>query len=92
MSLIKRCPHFKGVRTSFGDCKCVVINPRRACAVRVMVVILCVCLSVYLSPFILALQALNWVMSDTNGSSATSVQENDAIWDKETGIFEDHVV
>ena len=51
-----------------------------------------VCVSVCLSPFILALQALNWVMSDTNGSSATSAQENDAVWDQETGIFEYHVV
>ena len=35
-----------------------VINPRRACAVRVIVLGLCVCLSVRLSAAILALQAI----------------------------------
>ena len=53
-----------------------VINPRRACAARVTVVVLCVCvcvcLCVCLSPLILALQAPNRLMSDNNGSSATS--------------------
>ena len=42
------------------------INPRRACAARVTVVVLCVCLFVCLSATILALQATRRVMSDTN--------------------------
>ena len=46
------------------------INPRRACAARVTVVVLCVCL-VCLSPTILALQATRRLMSDTNRFSAT---------------------
>ena len=49
----------------------VVINPRRACAARVIVVVLCVCLSVCLSTTILGLQATKWLMSDTNIFSAT---------------------
>ena len=44
-----------------------VINPRRACAARVTVVGLCVCLSTT----ILALQAAKRRMSDTNSFSAT---------------------
>ena len=51
------------------------INPRRACAARVTVVGLCVCLfvclSVCLSTTILALQATRRLMSDTNSFSAT---------------------
>ena len=43
------------------------INPRRACAARVTVVVLCVCLSTT----ILALQATRRLMSDTNSFSAT---------------------
>ena len=45
----------------------VIINPRRACAARVTVVVLCVCLSTT----ILALQATRWLMSDTISFSAT---------------------
>ena len=49
-----------------------VINPRRACAARVTVVGLCVCLFVCcLSTTILALQATRRLMSDTNSFSAT---------------------
>ena len=44
----------------------IIINPRRACAARVTVVVLCVCLSAT----ILALQATRRVMSDTNSFSA----------------------
>ena len=75
-----------------------VVNPQHACAARVTVVILCVCLSVRLSRLILALQASDWLMSNTNGSSATSAQKlmwqfrlKDAIQDRKTGIVEDHV-
>ena len=45
----------------------IVINPRRACAARVTVVGLCVCVSTT----ILALQATRRLMSDTNSFSAT---------------------
>ena len=48
-----------------------VINPRRACAARVTVVVLCVCPSVCLSATILGLQATRRLMSDTNSFSAT---------------------
>ena len=52
-----------------------IINPRRACAARVTVVGLCVCLFVCLfvclSTTILALQATRRLMSDTNSYSAT---------------------
>ena len=48
-----------------------VINPRRACAARVTVVVLCVCLFVCLSTTILALRATRRLMSDTNRFSAT---------------------
>ena len=47
------------------------INPRCAYAARVMVLGLCVCLS----PLILALQAPNRLMSNTNGSSAISARK-----------------
>ena len=52
---------------------CSFINPRRACAARVTVVVLCVRLSVCLpvSATILALQATRRLMSDTNSFSAT---------------------
>ena len=59
----------------------VFINPRRACAARVTVLGLCVCLSVCvcvcvcLSPLVLSLQAPNRLMSNTNGSSATSARK-----------------
>ena len=46
-----------------------VVNPRRACAARVTVVGLSVCLSTT----ILALQATRRLMSDTNSFSATRV-------------------
>ena len=46
-----------------------VVNPLRACAARVTVVVLCVCLSVCLSATILALQATRRLMSDTNSFS-----------------------
>ena len=53
----------------------VLVNPRRACAARVTVLGLCVCLfvclSVCLSTTILALQATRRLMSDTNSFSAT---------------------
>jgi len=53
------------------------INPQRACAARVTVLGLCVfvCLSVCLSPPILALQGPSRLISDTNGSSATRAQK-----------------
>ena len=44
-----------------------IINPRRACAARVRVVVLCVCLSTT----ILAPRATRRLMSDTNRFSAT---------------------
>ena len=61
----------------------VLINPRRACAARVTVVVLCVCpsvcpsvrLSVCLSTTILGLQATRRLMSDTNIFSATRVRK-----------------
>ena len=52
----------------------VIINPRCACAARVTVVVLCVCLSVCLSTTILGLQATRRLMSDTNIFSATRVR------------------
>ena len=60
---------------------CSIVNPRCACAARVTVLALCVCVSVCvcvcvcLSPLILALQAPNRLMSDTNGSSTTSAKK-----------------
>ena len=58
---------------------CAVINPRRACAARVTVVVLCVCpsvcLSVCLSTTILGLQATRRLMSDTNIFSATRARK-----------------
>ena len=48
-----------------------VINPWHACAARVTVVGLSVCLSVCLSTTILALQSTRRLMSDTNNFSAT---------------------
>ena len=48
------------------------VNPRRACAARVTVLGLSVCLSVSVSTTILALQATKGHQSDTNSSSATS--------------------
>ena len=47
------------------------INPRRACAARVTVVVLCVCVSVCVSTTILAPLATRRLMSDTNRFSAT---------------------
>ena len=49
----------------------IIINPRRACAARVTVVVLCVSLFVCLSTTILVLQATRRLMSDTNSFSAT---------------------
>ena len=46
-----------------------IVNPRQACAARVTVLGLCV------SSLVLALQAPNRLMSDTNGSSATSARK-----------------
>ena len=54
-----------------GFCTLVLINPRRACAEKVTVVVLCVCLFVCLSAIILGLQATRRLMSDTNIFSAT---------------------
>ena len=51
------------------------VNHRHTYTARVTVVVLCVCVSVCLSLLILALQAPNWVMNDTNGSSATSAKK-----------------
>ena len=48
-----------------------VINPRRACAARVTVVVLCVCVSTT----ILALQATRRLMSDTNSFIATRARK-----------------
>ena len=56
----------------------IVINPRRACAVRVTVVVLCVCLSVCLSTTILTLQATRRLMNDTNSFSAIRARKR--IW------------
>ena len=54
---------------------CLVVNPRRACAARVTVVVLSFCLSVCLSvcllPRFLPLRATRPPISDTNGFSAT---------------------
>ena len=47
-----------------------VINPRRACAARVTVVVLSFCLSVCLLPRLLPLRATRRPISDTNGFSA----------------------
>ena len=63
-SLLLRCIYAEGFALYF-------INPRRACAARVTVVVLCVCLSVCLSTAILGLQATRRLMSDTNIFSAT---------------------
>ena len=54
------------------------VNPRRACAARVTVVVLCVCLSVRLSTTILAPRATRRLMSDTNRFSAT--REGKIMW------------
>ena len=48
-----------------------IINPRRACAARVTVVVLCVCVSTT----ILGLQATRRLMSYTNSFSATRVRK-----------------
>ena len=56
----------------YNVCTCAyLVNPRRACAARVTVVALCVCLSVCVSATILGLQATRRLMSDTNSFSAT---------------------
>ena len=55
-----------------------IINPRRACAARVTVVVLCVCVSVCVSTTILGLQATRRLMSDTNSFSAT--RERKIMW------------
>ena len=52
-----------------------IFNPRRACAARVTVLGLCLCVSVCLSTLILALQARKRLMSDTNIFSDTSAQK-----------------
>ena len=56
-----------------------IINPRRACATRVTVAVLCVCLFVCvfvcLSATILALQATRRLMSDTYSFSATRARK-----------------
>ena len=56
--------------------ECISITPRRACAARVTVysrsACLFVCLSVYRTTTILALQATRRLMSDTNSFSATT--------------------
>ena len=49
-----------------------IVNPRRACAARVTVLGLSMCLSVCLSTLILALQATRRPMSYTNGFRSTS--------------------
>ena len=45
------------------------------CDVTVVVLCVSVCVSVCVSPLILALQAPNRLMSDNNGSSATSARK-----------------
>ena len=65
-SSLRPCPGVEGRHTGVIN-----INPRRACAARVTVVVLCVCLFVCLSTTILALQATRRLMSDTNSFSAT---------------------
>ena len=62
-----------------------VIHPRRACASRVTVVV--VCLSVYLSTTILALQATRRLMSDTNSFSGTWARKKNGDF-AETTAFE----
>ena len=60
-------------------CTIIIINPRRACAARVTVVVLSFCLSVVLSvclsvclfPRFLPLRATRRPISDSNGFSAT---------------------
>ena len=49
----------------------IIINPRRACAARVIVVVLSFCLSVCLLPRFLPLRATRRPISDSNGFSAT---------------------
>ena len=72
---------------------CDIINPRRACAARVTVVVLCVCLSVCLSDYsrttttLLALRATRRLMSDTNRFSATRAGKNKGDF-AETTAFE----
>ena len=53
------------------------VNPRHAHAQRGLQYLVCVpvCLRVCLSPLILALQAPNRLISDTNGSSATNTRK-----------------
>ena len=62
---------FKNCRETFG----MLINPRHACAARVIVVVLSFCLSVCLSvcllPRFLPLRATRRPISDSNGFSAT---------------------
>ena len=53
-----------------------IFNPQRACAGRVTVVVLCVCVSVCLSTTILALQATRRLMSDTNSFSSYKGMKN----------------
>ena len=60
------------------DYHTVLINSRRACAARVTVVVLSVCLSVC-AHSILGLQATRRLMSDTNSFSATREEKNVAI-------------
>ena len=52
-------------------CLWIIINPRRACAARVTVVVVSFCLSVCLLPRFLPLRATRRPISDTNGFSAT---------------------
>ena len=68
---------FTSLLTVLRYIRCIryIINPRRACAARVTVVVLCVCLFVCLSETILALQATRRLMSDTNSFSATRARK-----------------
>ena len=52
-----------------------ITNPRRACAMKIMVVSLCVCRFVCLH-FILELQAVRQLQSGTNGFSTTRASKN----------------
>ena len=85
-------PELALILISTDDCDCVIraveqaiFNPRRACAARVIVVVLCACVNVCVCVFvcvracvcvstILALQATRRFLSDTNSISATAAR------------------
>ena len=72
-SLLAGCSvcHFAHARPTMPSISLVIfINPRRACAARVTVVVLSFCLSVCLLPRFLPLRATRRPISDTDGFSA----------------------